>query len=231
MCAPKQGPNDLEVLYNSIYVFVNIRFCGRDFRLIKRFQLRPRQPVQAACVIIRLTMATSPKFVRWAVLIGIVIALNLFFFVGRSLLLPEPKFEDYCPARMQPAATESACAAQDGVWVPTEDTTGAAAPVKPGTLGYCDFYQKCQPIYDAAHKQWAMYSFVIAIGLGVLSIMAGVIPMGSSIVSSGLSYGGVLAFIIAATSYWNEAGDLLKFGISGVALIALLYIGARRFRD
>ena len=76
-----------------------------------------------------------------------------------------------------------------------------------------------------------MYSFVVAVGLGILSIIAGVIPMGSSIVSSGLSYGGVLALIIAATNYWGEAGNLLKLAISGIALLALLYIGARRFRD
>ncbi len=176
-------------------------------------------------------MANSPKFVRWAVLLGIVISLNLFFFVGRALLLPEPLYDDYCPTTVQPPAEQKTCEANDGVWVETPNDPSVTAVVKPNPGGYCDLYQKCQPVYDEAHKEWAMYSFVIAVGLGILSIIAGVIPMGSSIVSSGLSYGGVLALIIAATSYWSEAGNLLKLLISGVALVALLYIGARRFRD
>lgn len=177
------------------------------------------------------TPSSSPKFVRFAVMLGIVIALNLFFFVGRTLVLPEPQYQDYCPTTVQPAATEAACKTQDGVWVATPDASGGPAtkPMAPG--GYCDLYQKCQPIYDAAHKQWAMYSFVIMVGLGILSIIGGVLPIGSSIVSSGLSYGGVLAFIIAATGYWGEAGNLLKLGISALALAALIYIGIRRFKD
>lgn len=177
------------------------------------------------------TTTTRPKFVRWAVMLGIVIALNLFFFVGRSLILPEPVYDDYCPTRVQPAATEEACKTQDGIWVATPKDASVTAVVKPNPEGYCDLYQKCQPLYDAAHKQWAMYSFVIAVGLGILSIIVGVLPIGSSIVSSGLSYGGVLAFIIAATTYWGEAGNLLKLGISAIALVALIYIGIRRFKD
>lgn len=171
-------------------------------------------------------MANPPKFVRWAVLIGIVIALNLFFFVGRALILPEPQFSDYCPASMRPAPVdEKSCVSENGIW------NAYPGDMKTEAQGYCDTTSKCQPSYDDAHKQWAMYSFVVAVGLGILSIIAGVIPMGSSIVSSGLSYGGVLALIIAATNYWGEAGNLLKLAISGTALLALLYIGARRFRD
>jgi hypothetical protein len=174
---------------------------------------------------------THPKFVRWAVMLGIVIALNLFFFVARSLILPEPLFENYCPTRTQPAATEQTCVAQDGVWIGTPDDASVTAVVKPNPEGYCDLFQKCQPQYDEAHKQFAMYSFVIMVGLGILSIIAGVVPMGSSIVSTGLSYGGVLALIIGATGYWGEAGNLLKLAISAIALIALIYIGIRRFKD
>jgi len=159
---------------------------------------------------------TQPKFVRWAVLLGIVIALNLFFFVGRSLVLPEPQYQDFCPTTAQPASTEANCSAQDGVWVASASTdTSVTSPAKPvASEGYCDLYQKCQPVYDAAHKQWAMYSFVIMVGLGVLSIIVGVLPVGSSIVSSGLSYGGVLALIIASAGYWNEAGNWLKLLVS-----------------
>ncbi len=174
---------------------------------------------------------THPKFVRWAVMLGIVIALNLFFFAARALVLPEPDFEDYCPTRVQPASTEEACTAQEGVWVLTPDNTQATAAVKPSPEGYCDLYQKCQPLYDDAQKDYQMYAFAIMLGLGILSIIVGVLPIGSSIVSTGLSYGGVLALIVAAIGYWDQAGNLLRLLMSVIALGALLYIGIKRFKD
>lgn len=178
-----------------------------------------------------MAQASHPKFVRWAVLIGIVISLNLFFVVGRSLVIPEPRYEDFCPVTLQPAATPEACELQEGVWVEIPGDSQVSAVTKPNTQGYCDLYQTCQPLYDAASKEYQMISFVVMMGLGILSLIAGVIPIGSSIVSSGLSYGGVLALLIAAGGYWDEAGNLVKFGMSAVALVALLYIGARRFKD
>src|SRR5262249_48174769 len=151
--------------------------------------------------------------------------------VARSLVLPMPIYDDYCPTRVQPAATEAGCKAQSGVWVPTPDDASVTAVVKPNPEGYCDLYQTCQPLFDDAMKNYQMYSFIMLVGLGVLALIAGVIPMGSSIVSSGLSYGRVLALIIAAGGYWNDAGNFLKLGISFIALAALIYLGARRFKD
>lgn len=172
-----------------------------------------------------------PKFVRWAILIGIVIALNLFFVAARSLVFPEPQYDDYCPTNVQPATNPEACAVQEGVWVEMPNDPRATVVVKPNPEGYCDLYQKCQPLYEDARDQYAMYAFAFMLAAGVLALMAGVIPMGSSIVSSGLSYGGVVAFVIAAGSYWGEAGNLLRLAMSAVALGALLYVAAKRFRD
>jgi|CXWL01.1.fsa_nt_gi hypothetical protein len=174
---------------------------------------------------------THPKFVRWALLIGIVIALNLFFVAVQSMIVAEPKYEDYCPATQQDVLTEESCVAQDGIWVGTQSDSRTPGVTKPNQEGYCDFYQKCQPIYDAAREEHDMFAFALMVGFGVLALIVGVIPMGSSIVSSGLSYGGVLALIIAAGGYWNEAGQLLRLAISLVALGALLYLGIKRFKD
>jgi hypothetical protein len=92
-------------------------------------------------------------------------------------------------------------------------------------------YTACQNAYQAANDQHALYSFVIMVALGLVALIAGLMPIGSSIVSSGLSYGGVLAFIIASTEYWGTAGNWVKLFISVVALVALIYIGWRKFRD
>ena len=169
-----------------------------------------------------------PKFVRWAVMLGIIVALNLFFFVASSLIFPQVKYEDFCPLNQPSSATQADCTSQGGTWnaVPTGDATRPVAP-----SGFCDFTAKCQTPYDNANEHRQMEVFVLMVGLGVLSIIVGVLPLGSSIVSTGLSYGGVLALVIGAAQYWSEAGNWLKLGISGLALLALIYIGISRFKD
>ena len=177
--------------------------------------------------------SNRPRFVRWAVVLGIIVVLNIFFVVVRSLVLPEPQFDAYCPAAASNnyQADAPSCDAAGGVWT---ETGPVAAPDKtaPNTpTGYCDFYAKCQPVYDAAMAKYDMYAFSLMIVLGLLSIVAGIMPLGSSIVSSGLSYGGVLSLIIGSAMYWNEAGNWLRLVISAIALLALLYIGWKRFQD
>ena len=141
----------------------------------------------------------QPKFVRWALMVGIVIILNIFFNVVVALAYPAPDYNNYC--QMQ---------------------TPTSAPAD---------YTACQNAYKAASDQHALYAFVIMVVLGLIALIVGFIPIGSSIVSSGLSYGGVLAFVVASTSYWGDAGNWIRLFISAVGLIALIYIGWRKFKD
>jgi len=179
----------------------------------------------------------QPKFVRWALMLGIVIILNVFFNVIVALAYPSPEYNNYCPQVNVTATDAISCDAQGGVWnsyvpapVIASDVSAPSATKSPS--GYCDMYAKCQKPYQAAVDQHALYAFVIMIGLGIVAFIAGlIIPSGSSIVSSGLSYGGVLAFIIGSAEYWGNAGNWVRLTISAVGLIALLYIGWRRFRD
>ncbi len=179
--------------------------------------------------------APHPKFVRWALMLGIVVILNVFFSVVVALALPAPEYNVFCPAANQPAlsaADAKTCDAAGGVW-----TEYPSAPAPDGTAlslkaaGYCDYTAKCQKPYQAASDTRALYAFVLMTGLGVLALVAGLMPIGSSIVSSGLSYGGVLALVIGSASYWGTAGNWLRLAIATVGLLALLYIGWRRFRD
>jgi len=173
-----------------------------------------------------------PKFVRWALMLGIVIILNVFFNVIVALAYPAPEYNNYCP-NIQPSVTPTdaaTCDAQGGVWNSYSPEYIDTSNPKTAT-GYCDMYAKCQKPFQAAIDQRALYAFVIMIGLGVVAFVAGLFPLGSSIVSSGLSYGGVLSFIIASIQYWGSAGNWIRLAISAVGLITLLYIGWRRFRD
>lgn len=177
------------------------------------------------------TTPAHPKFVRWALMLGIVVILNIFFTVLVALALPAPDYATYCPNANKPQPAEmtaESCDAAGGVW----NDYGAPTPTdstKPS--GYCDMYAKCQAPYQAASDQHALYAFTLMVGLGVLALVIGLMPIGSSIVSTGLSYGGVLAFVIGSASYWGTAGNWIRLAIAAIGLVALLYIGWRRFRD
>jgi hypothetical protein len=184
------------------------------------------------------TNTKHPKFVRWALMLGIVIILNIFFTVLVSLALPTPDISAYCPAATSgaPAPTDAAdCSAANGVWTETapqpQPFEGNPVLGTPTPSGYCDLYANCQPLYLKAASQQSMYAFVFMIVLAVLALLAGFFPIGSSIVSTGLSYGGVLALIIGSAEYWGNAGQWVRFAIALVGLIALLYIGWKRFQD
>ncbi len=173
----------------------------------------------------------SPKFVRWAVMVGIVIALNIFILVSRTLVLTMPDSQQYClaPNASTSPQTEQACSTQGGIWNDLSDPSVKTTSTTP--TGYCDMTAKCMPAYQSAFNQYQLYSFIIEIGLGLLAIIISVLPIGSSIVSAGLAYGGVLAFIVAGAQYWSEASSPLRLAMSVIALGALIYIGIKRFHD
>ncbi len=179
-----------------------------------------------------------PRFVRWALMVGIIVILNIFFVVVRGILFPTPQYSDFCPTNQPNPVDQTSCVAEKGTWIP--DGT-AQAPVSidkatkpviaPAPGGYCDMTTKCQAPFEAAQKSMQAKSFVLLVGLGLLALIVGMLPLGSSIVSTGLSYGGVLAFVIASAAYWNDAPQLIQLGISALALGALLYTGLKHYRD
>jgi hypothetical protein len=170
------------------------------------------------------TTPRHPKFVRWALMLGIVVVLNIFFTVVLDLAYPTPQYTDFCSAQPLVSPTDApTCDANGGIW------TEYSAPEK--SSGYCDMSAKCQVPYQAALDQHALYAFVILVSLGALALVAGFMPIGSSIVSSGLSYGGLLALIIGSAEYWGTAGNWIRLIITTVTLATLLYIGWHRFRD
>lgn len=173
-----------------------------------------------------------PKFVRWALLLGIVVILNIFFWRVIALALPEPKYETFCPVSsvsVQTPTDAASCAAVDGVWTEYPDY-GTTAP-KAVPAGYCECKASGQAAYQEAQNQHSLYAFGFMVALGILSLIAGFMPIGSSIVSSGLSYGGVVALIVGSAQYWSSAGKWAQLLIAGLGLAVLLYIGWKRFKD
>jgi len=174
-----------------------------------------------------------PKFVKWALMLGIIVILNIFFNVIIALAYPAPDYNDYCPNTYPaPAPTTAAtCSEQGGIWTPYSPDMIPADKTLQNPTGFCDMYAQCQRTFQTAFDEHALYAFVIMVGLGIFAILAGLMPTGSSIVSSGLSYGGVLAFIIASIQYWGSAGNWVRLAIAGAGLVTLLYIGWKKFKD
>jgi hypothetical protein len=146
-------------------------------------------------------------------MLGIVIILNVFFMVVHGLIFQSPDYSSFCPSIPVAPATETSKASPNEI--------------------YGDPAQQiaCQNSYDLAQKNYEAKSFVLLLGLGLLALIIGMFPLGSTIVSLGLSYGGVLTFILASAQYWNDAPQITQLFISALALGALLYTGLKHYRD
>lgn len=175
------------------------------------------------------TLNEPPQFVRWALLAAIVIVLNVFFFVFQQTVFPSPKYSNYCPTPTVAITSADACNKHGGEW---------KTPLLPSQFkqsktitGYCNYYTKCQPVYEHANNTQHVYTFILMVVFGISALIIGFLPIGSSIVSAGLSYGGVLALIISSMRYWSDAGSLLRLGIITIALAILIYIGIHNFKD
>lgn len=167
---------------------------------------------------------------KWALTVGIIVILNLFYAVAIQTAYPEPKYEDFCQQRQvnQAYEDEASCVAAGGQW---NEFTKPLPAEEPQREGYCNPDFACAQEYQDAREGYAQNVFVTLVVLGALSILAGYVLRMSPAVSAGLSYGGVLTFIIASFRYWETAGDIVRLSIVGLALVALIAIGVKKFKE
>lgn len=164
---------------------------------------------------------------RGGVIAAIVIVLNIFFVVLRTMVFTTPDYDTICPAPTALPQTEDSCAAASGIW----NDTSSMNTDKTASTGYCDLSQKCQAPYQKAIDDYQLRSFSLMVVLGIVALIIGMLPLGSTVVSLGLTYGGVLSFVIASILYWSDAASVVRLFISLVALGALIYLGLKKFRD
>ncbi len=183
----------------------------------------------------------NTKFVKWALILGIVIVLNLFFNYTIHLLYKEPKFERFCPVELTSKAytTKEMCVTAGGQWNETTnpitppEIKGQTAPV-PATLqisGYCDVTYTCNTTYQTATSVYNRNVFIILVILGVASLVLGVMFASISVVSTGLSFGGVISLIIGSMRYWSDMNDIVRVLVLAFALAALIWIGVKKIRE
>jgi hypothetical protein len=175
-------------------------------------------------------METKPKIFKWALIVGIIIVLNLFFNYTISLFYKEPDYNTYFPQSqvVQPITTQEGCLKVGGQWI--EGYNGVPVPSigSSQTTSYCNPDFTKQQEYNNAQQVYQRNIFILLVVLGVFSLIAGVC-ISNEIITLGLSWGGVLSLIIASMRYWSTADNFIKVLILGFALIALFWLAVRKF--
>lgn len=176
----------------------------------------------------------SSRVLRWLLIIGLVIILNLFFNFAIKLIYEPPVYDAFCPVKQLNTSpqTASECLAAGGGWTdyrPQIVAPGEVVPKQPA--GYCDQNFTCSKNFQTAQSLYNRNVFIALIVLGILSLVAGFFLSASSAVSLGLSLGGVLSLVIGSMRYWSDMHDYLRVIVLGVALVALIVLGVKKLRD
>ena len=177
-------------------------------------------------------MNTQSKVLKWSLIIGIVIVLNLFFNYTLSLVYKHPIYENFCPNTAQviePIETKEECVALGGQW--NGNVYYPEPKPKMAPDGYCDPQFTCRNNYDAAQKVYDRNVFITLVVLGALSVAAGSFFVLNTVIGYALSLGGVLSFIIASIRYWGSANDGIKVIILAIALGILAWVAIKKFKN
>ena len=179
-------------------------------------------------------MQKQSKVLKWALIIGIVLVLNMFFNYALSLVYKSPKYEAFCPTLqvVNVPDNQKACTDAGGQW--TNDANVYTAPIVPGAKapqGYCNLQFTCGNNYNAAQKVYDRNVFITLVLLGAICVALGNFLTVNVLVNTALSLAGVLSFIIASMRYWSSADDLIKVIILAIALAILIWVAMKKFKD
>ncbi len=183
-------------------------------------------------------METQSKVLKWSLIIGIVIVLNLFFNYGLSLVYKQPDYNAYFVQEqvIEPIIVKEKCLEVGGQW--NEGDARYSGPnnyAKPvpsmPQKGYCDPNFTKQQELNAAQKVYDRNVFITLVLLGALCVVLGNFLKGNMVIGYALSLGGVLSFIVASMRYWNSADKLIRVIILAIALAVLIWVAMKKFKD
>jgi len=171
------------------------------------------------------------------VIIGIAIAILTMFVViyGINTFYVKPEYYDFCKEikTIEFIDTEKSCLAAEGKWMSVnsprikpimEEDSGIVKD------GYCNRDYYCRQEYDDAQEKYSGNVFLIAVPLGIILIFIGAYLFTLEFVGAGLMGGGVGTLLYGAGGYWRYADNWLRFLISLVGLVVLIWF-AYRFNE
>lgn len=169
-------------------------------------------------------------YIKNVVLGAAIFILTLFVGIyGMSTLYGEsPKYEIYCPQNL---TTITSCHDFGGTWMNTTQDPYSAKPIPPAResgvsseIGYCNVYIVCQPKFESAEKLYYKKLFLTSLPFGIVLIALGAFVFGLESVGAGLMIGGIGIIIYGTGSYWRFTDDWLKFTLSLIGLIILIWL-------
>lgn len=160
-----------------------------------------------------------------AIILGFTIfVLTLFVTTyGVNMLYPGPSYDDFCGENFGKisATDEITCLEEGGEWQQYD------SPRIEGQEGYCDKDFTCREDYESALEKHARNVFLIAVPLGILIVLFGAYFFSLDAVGVGIMAGGVGTILRGISSFWRYSEDWLKFLISLIGLVIVIYFSYR----
>lgn len=141
---------------------------------------------------------------------------NTNYFLGETKPLPTGQSCTF-PAVLR--EQEQNCYSQKGQPIYNYDEYGCQISVKE-----CDF---CQKIYDEARNDYNKVVFIIALIVGIITLLIGysilsVEPVGSALMASGIG-----AIVYGTITNWENLGNFGRFLLLLLALVLLIWIALK----
>ncbi len=158
---------------------------------------------------------------------------------GVGIFYDSPDYDDFCASSIypKPIDNQTVCPAvcvelyeiENGecVFNPCGSGCGADGATTFETLEQCEIVlsgKNCYNVYQESRENYSKNLFLITFPLGIIILAVGAIFFGLEVVGAGLMGGGVGVILWGVGSFWEYAGNLLKFVLSLVGLVAVIYV-------
>ena len=161
------------------------------------------------------------------IIIGIaIIILTIFMgFYGINTFYPRPDYDDFCGdiKTQEKIETYERCEEVGGKWSVYE----SIGPAEERAEGFCDRDYYCRQDLEDARRIRSRNVFFIALPLGIFIIVFGAFLFSLEAVGAGLMGGGVGTLIYGAGAYWPYSENWIRFVISLVGLVILIFLTYR----
>lgn len=177
------------------------------------------------------------KFREIALAIAIVVVFNLFVNYGVYTFYKPADYEKSCPRELTQKnySTKEECEAVGGEWTEGGNTAllqekYPSVPVdKNGMImNSCNPTAKCEKDYQNKMNYYNRNVFIILEIIGLIAFLLGLFAINAKAVANGFLGGGILSIIIGSIRYWSGMDEYLRFGILGLALAILIWVGYKK---
>jgi len=153
----------------------------------------------------------------------------LVILTGLQTFYPSPEWSDFCDeseirapriAEGTTACTQDAQQCPDGTFVGRDPSNN------------CEFFpceekdkfKECQDSYNARDEIYSKNLFIITLIIGIGLLLLGGRLFDLEAVGAGIMGGGIFTLIYGSGRYWQFSGDIFRFAMSIIGLIAVIYL-------